>query len=589
MRPASILVDSRITAPREESVTGDMQLAVARVIAALRRRRWLFIFAALSGVMGGLIVGLFLPRSYQLSAIFERRDDVVITKLVAENSPYSFATLRQSLNIDLSGYNSLSDAVDQLGLTKDFPHDAAGELTTEGRVRKQNLVNLLGRQTEVSLLEKSNFLDLIEVRYKGEDPALGVRLVTQLKDNYIKHTRTWISDIVSKARDFFQQEVTRRSEQVARMEAEQIDETAKHPGVDPGDPELLRDKILKETTSLEELSRHRAEVQSDINAREEYLKQLNGGPGHLPTSRPADLGLANFQSAPSGRPNPQYQRIAKQIEELEAELADAKTLKKMTDQHPKVVALNEKLHQLEAQLANLPETLAAESPAPAAAAAPAAPSDPLAAERGRLNMELKSLRETLARLDTDIPPHQAEKARLEQEKEGLFERRQRFVMRQQELQTAKNDLSAWNSHLETISRVMTAEAEDRGMRFATVEDAREPYKPSSPTLNGVLMLSFGVGLALGVAAVFVRELLDRSFRTAARVRETLGIPVLEAIGNIGVDPPSRWSRLKRLVPVAASMQGLVVLGLCGLVYLSVERPATFDKLAGRVTAMIGRS
>jgi uncharacterized protein involved in exopolysaccharide biosynthesis len=578
-RPAHNNLDLRLFARREEPAATDLQQVVARVLSVLRRRRWLFIIPMLTGVTGALVISLFLPRQYRLSALFERRDDVVITKLVTDNSPYSFTTLRQSLNINLAGYNAVSEAADQLGLTRDFPRDASGELTPEGRARKQALVVALGRQIEVGLLEKSSFLDLIEVRYKGDDPDLGIRLVTRLKDNYITNTRAWISDIVVKARDFFQQEVSRRSGKVARIEAELLEESLRHPGVDPTDPDVLRDRLLKEATTLEELGRKRAETRSNIAAREACLAQLNESKDHLPATRPAELKPA----APVGQPrNPQWQQIHGQIEQVRLQITDARTLRKMTDQHPHVVALNAKLSRLEAELALVPETLAAGGASDAGAA------DPLVAERRRLNMELKPLGETLAQAERDMAVHQAEKVRLEQEKDGLFERRQHFVMRQQELNALKSDLSAWNGHLEAISRVLAAEAEDRGIRFATVEEARRPGKPASPTMVGVLLISLGLGVALGVGAVFVREVFDRSFRSAARVRESLGIPVLEVIGDIRVGPPPRWFSRRRLLPALASLASVAAIALCALVYLSVEQPAVYQQLAGRVARVVNK-
>jgi len=578
-RSASIILDPQLAARRDEPATSDLQQMIARVLSVLRRRRWLFVFPLLTGILGALVVSALLPRRYQLSAIFERRDDVVITKLVTDNSPYSFSTLRQSLSISLAGYNAVGEAADQLGLTRNLPREANGELTPEGRARKQAMVVALGRQIEVALLEKSSFLDLIEVRYRGEDPDLGVRLVTQLKDNYISHTRAWISDIVVKARDFFQQEVGRRSEQAARMEAELLDISIKHPGVDPSDPDLLHERLLRETTALEDLSRRRAEIQSNITAREEYLNGLTSDPARLATSRPAALGT--LAALPK---NPQWQRIRREIEAVQAQISDARTIRRMTEQHPHVAGLNEKLRQLENQLDSEPEVLALGDPAGHPAAV-----DPLEGERRRVNMELKTLRETLDQLDREIPRREAERNRLEEEKGRLFERRQQFVMRQQELQAVKSDLSAWNRHLETISRVLVAEAEQRGIQFSTVEEARRPRQPSSPTIGGILLVSVGLGVALAVAVVFVREILDRTFRNAARVREALGIPVLEAVGEIQVDRPRRWFRRTRLLPVLASLEGMTVLGALGLVYLSVEQPAAFDQLVGQFAGMINGS
>ena len=74
-RPASMILDPRLSAHRDEGVGSDLQQVVARVFSILRRRRWLFVLPLLAGVLASLVVSLTLPRRYQLSTIFERRDD----------------------------------------------------------------------------------------------------------------------------------------------------------------------------------------------------------------------------------------------------------------------------------------------------------------------------------------------------------------------------------------------------------------------------------------------------------------------------------------------------------------------------------
>jgi hypothetical protein len=188
-QPGPIIWGERLGGAKDESTASDLQQVVARVVGILAHRRWLFLFSLLTGTLGALGVSLLLPRQYNLSALFERRDDVVITKLVSANSPYSFETLRRSLSIDLAGYNALLEAADQLGLTGLEPGTNPADLPTEAKAHRQAVVAALGRQVSVTLMEKSTFLDLIEVRYTGQDPDLGMRLVTCLKDNYIARTR----------------------------------------------------------------------------------------------------------------------------------------------------------------------------------------------------------------------------------------------------------------------------------------------------------------------------------------------------------------------------------------------------------------
>src|SRR3990172_256114 len=192
-QPTSIILGPRYGNAADEATASDLQHVIGRVMVVLSQRRWLFVIPLLTGMLASLAISLALPRRYLLSTIFERRDAVEITKLLNTNSPYSFATLRRSLAINLMGYQALGTAADELGLTKDLPRDEKGELTSAGRTQRQQIVAGLSNCIDINTLEKSDFLDLIEVRYKGSDPDLGVKLVTQLSENYMRNTRERIT------------------------------------------------------------------------------------------------------------------------------------------------------------------------------------------------------------------------------------------------------------------------------------------------------------------------------------------------------------------------------------------------------------
>ena len=157
----------------------------------------------------------------------------------------------------------------------------------------------------------------------------------------------------------------------------------------------------------------------------------------------------------------------------------------------------------------------------------------------------------------------------------MFERRQNYLTLQQEVQSAKADWKAWNDHVEIVGRVLAAEEGRRGIGFTTVEKARVPGRPASPTMAGVFLMSAGVGLALGALAVFLREVFDRSLRDPAKVRMALGIPVLETIGEIRTGPTRGWWDRRVLMPALAGAETLAVAVLGTLVFLNLRHPEVY--------------
>lgn len=585
-QPTSLLMGSRMERRVSSTTASDFQVLVARVTSILSYRRWMFIIPLLSGLLIALLISLGLPRRYDLSTVFERRDDVVLTKLISSNSPYSFETIRRSLGFDLMGYHALAQAVDDLGLNKDFPRDAQGALLPEGRVMNQKLIAGLPEFLEVKILEKSTYLDLIQVRYTGQDPVLGQKLVSQLKDNYIARTRNYITDILHKSLEFFSTEAARRREKATTLETRLMKMSATYPGANPADPDVLSQRLMTVNMAIEDLLLRRSETESKLKSFQEYLAALENTPDSA--TPPAFISAVQEKRVP----NPQHERLLGAIEQVKSQIADAKALRQMTDMHPVVVGLRDKLTQLQAQLEQEPDYLPADQPVARLEDKPAMASDPAAGERFRMQSEIKGLQELIVRVDQNLAKHHAEKQALEEDKAKVFERRQSFLVLQQEVQSAKADLRIWDDHVETVSRVMAAEEGQRGIGFSTVEKAQIPSRPSSPTLGGVFLLSGSSGLALAILVVFLREVFDRSFRDPARVRQSLGLPVLETIGEIrsGSQPVAMGRRL--LLPGLAVVEGLVVALVAVVVYLNLQYPDVYVRvlsqvLPGRVLAVLG--
>lgn len=577
-QPTSIVLGQHLGAAEAEPAASDLQQVIGKVLAVLSCRRWLFIVPLLLGILGSLAVSLFLPRHYVVTTIFERRDDMVVSKLVSTNSPYSFGTHRRSLKINLQGYHALGAAVEDLGLTRDFPRDEHGAYTPEGLAKYAQLVGGLVPCVDVDLLESGDFLDLVQVRYRGPDPELGVALVSQLRDNYISNTQALLSDILHKSKEFFGQETARYGERAAKLEAELLELSLAHPGVDPASPDVLSQRLMAVGLGIEDRSMRRADLESKIANLTEYLQDLEQRP---PMSQPA-----SWPPAPGSvwLPNPQRQRLQTVIDGVKTQIADLKAVHGMRDAHPRVEGLRKKLEQLRIEYERTPQQIAgAPSPSQLTPLSPAQLLDPLAGERKRVEMELKSLRQDIARVDRELAKHKAEKKLLEQEKGELFERREHFLIRKQETQNAQDELRAWKGHVDTVSRLLAADESNRGIGFATVDKARQPRTPKSPTLGGVFLLSSGVGLALATAVVFLREVFDRSFRDPAKVRQSLGIPVLETIGEIRAgQEPGRLNR-RVIMPVVVAVEALAVVTMAAIVFLSLHSPNIYNSImAGEI-------
>lgn len=84
---------------------------------------------------------------------------------------------------------------------------------------------------------------------------------------------------------------------------------------------------------------------------------------------------------------------------------------------------------------------------------------------------------------------------------------------------------------ETTVEILSERAKDR-TKYKVIEPARVPLAPIWPDRRKIIVMGVLLGLVIGGGAVFMAEILDRSFKRVEDVEEILQLPVLATVPKI---------------------------------------------------------
>jgi len=539
------------------------------------RYRWRCVLLGV-GIVGSLAFwgSQHIPRRYVASTIFERRDDTVLRNLISKNSPYSFDNLKTSLTIDMTGSRALAEAAVKLGRLPAELVPPEGPLSEASlKALDRTLINH-GLQASVKLLQTSPNLDTIQLNCTANDPRLAKAFAIELRDRYIARTRDRITEMLLSTQQFFQSEIERFERELAERQESLSAPFRDFPGVDPTDLTGAGTRLETLRQNRERLLERKVELETQVAARERFLLELASLEAQsATTSRPAPV-------APPAS-NESREALRRSLQDAERELADALTVRRMTNEHPTVKALQRKL-------AALRQAMAESEPTPAAAAALREPGrTPPGAERLRVELELEALRRQLEMAQANFSRADDQVRRFAALYDQLLNRGEELRRLSDQAEQDALTIAMWREHLGQLNRILAAEKEQRGVQFALLEEPKDSGRAVWPRATPLFALCAGSGLLAAAVFVALAELRDRSFRSSGQVSRSLGIPVLECVSEIPTPQVRRRRRANRLIwiPTAAILLALFTFS-GGLTYVSLERPELYRKAVVRLQRVL---
>lgn len=543
--------------PHDEYSTADLRQTLASIAEVAVARRWWFLLAFSAAATLAFAATLWLPRKYAISTSFERRRDVVLAN-TGRGWPEALETVRATMSDDLASPRLWSEA-------------AAAVPEADGIDTGRILSGL-----DVSVKQGQNGRDVVTLTVTTSDPRGVPALLRRVRQDYIADATRRTSAVLTEARQFYEEQVLRCRAMLKRAQ-EPADELARR------FPSVTRDGARQLATELARLRHEADELRVFAGDVGDRIALIEGRIESLRAPAAAPLPQSPEPAPPPMMQNPRVALLSADLAKAEAELRDALGVRGMTEQHPTVVAVRERIAQirssLESEPAAIPAPMYAGSPLPVAAASPIPPRDPaadLCHQADELRRERERGRRRLAELEERI-------AALTAEQTASDEQRATWAALSAQADAARSELKSWEDQLEPIDRVLTIQQGRRGVLLRPLDEPTRPRRPISPRPNTLFVACLMLSLAVGAGAALLAEFADHSLRNPAQLAGLLSVPVLGSVDEI-VSEPLRRRRFRRrmiVMPLLLGLAAAAVVTSGGLAWLSLTEPQVFERIRVR--------
>lgn len=471
------------------------------------RRKWLIVFPALLVLGAATAVAYLLPEIYRSSTLILVEPQKIPRDYVRSTITASIQDRLNTIKQQILSRTRLESVIKEYDLWE------AGE----GELPMEQIVEILRRSIEIEVRSTPDYYSAspatFSIHFMGREPMTVMNVTNTLASMFIEENLKAREKEARGTSEFLEEELTKvknkLEEQEGAIRSFKQENMGELPEQQEANLNMLNRLQLEKKTTFESL-------RSAEDRRVAMMRQLH-----------------RYQ--PSGASQSAGASLYGQLMAKKADLADLES--RYTDKYPDVIRLRREIADIEGELQSaggdgaLDETILSLDPV----------YQELRGQLDLLELEIKTLRSELARIDREIAVYQR---RVEQ-----------TPMREQQLMTLTRDYeNIKDNYNSLLNKKLNAEiAENLELRrkseqFRILDPASYSEHPFSPNRKRIMALGLILGLGLGVGAAFFVEYADRTFRDVNDVKETLMLPVLTVIPYIPTDEgiPIK-DRLKRFI------------------------------------------
>lgn len=523
---------------------------------ALRRRWWILLSIFLVwGVVWG--ASWLLPTSYQSEALILVEQQKVPDQYVVPNVSASLQDRLQSISQQILSRTRLQATIDRLHLYR--PSEGVARLLKSG-----DPVELMRKDITIDLVRAPGHPEeftAFKIRYSAGSPQLAQQVNTELTSLFVNENVAAQQQLSEDTTTFLENQLADARTKMEEQEAKVAAFKTRHLGDLPSQLESnvqilagIQAQLQSTHQALDSARQQKAYLESLLQQYRSAQTATDRGNSETGSAG----GSENSAVTPNGSPE-------KELRDLRLRLRDLQL--RYTDIHPDVVALKEKIAEME----KLQQPAKGETNDPSRNHKTADAADPaaLAELHPGPSPSMMQLESQLKANQLEIRNYQQREIDLDSQVSAYRTRLNMTPETEQELTSIsrgyEESKSNYNSLLQKQMQSQLAtslEQRQKGEQFRIVDPPSLPNKASAPNHLKVSLVGLALGIGVGFGLAAFLEFRDVRFRHEIEleklvpVRVLVGIPHLSTQTEIDARVKTRWLELGTAMAVVT----LIALG-----------------------------
>jgi polysaccharide chain length determinant protein (PEP-CTERM system associated) len=473
-----------------------------------------------------VVLCFILPKTYKATTVIMVEQQKVPEDYVKSTVSTSIDERLYSIKQQVTSRALMQSVINDLGLYKNAP----------ANMTPDDFLEMVRNNIEGKIERGGRDIDAFSISYQGPDPRTVMLVTNKLASLIIEENLKVREEFVEGTADFLDNELNGIKAQLEGQENLIRQYKQKFMGE-------LPEQTTVNLSTLDRLQLEQQTISDSLSKAKErravLLENISRGALAAPDHASADR-LQGLTPA---------QKLAL----LKNDLADLQT--RYTDKYPDVIHLKNEIADLETKLkSNASEAKDSSSgktkeggQKEEPVAADAIQMNDLQGQYNQTNLEIRRLEERQKQI--------AEKMK------SYEDRVDNAPLREQQMLSLMRDYENTKLHYQSLlDKKLNAqiaenlEKRQKGEQFRILEPATLPTKPYKPDLFRIILMGFLAGLSSGGGAVYLREMMDNSFKKAEEVESILHLDVLASIPNLG----ENGKRQRKLTSIAEKFDPTLV-------------------------------